>query len=167
VRAGLRQNRPKASNRVKGARKITARCRRPGSGFDSLGTVSEPRRVSTKVASQLAAMDVPSVVETQAAITAARQIMPICQLAAILRTPHTTLIAWQSGRRKPCAAVRYFVGMAIEKIVADQRRKEKRHREYIRRKATKETRGSANFKVATPPTDFAVQSDQPNPNNLT
>jgi hypothetical protein len=124
-------------------------------------------RVSSKVAAQLAALEVPSVAEIQAALAAARQVMPLCQIAALLHTPYPTLIAWRTGVRKPGAATRYFVGMALERIMADQRRREKRHREYIRRKATKGVRESANQKPSAAPADFAAQSDQPNPNNLT
>jgi hypothetical protein len=109
---------------------------------------SDSRPVSTKVAAQLAALDVPSVVETQATIAAAMQAIPLCELALLLHIPYQTLQGWRKGTRAPTTAARYYVGHAIRRLMAERRRKEKRHREYLRRKATIADGGSANHQFS-------------------
>jgi hypothetical protein len=92
------------------------------------------RKINSRAAAKLAALDVPSLAETQAAIRSARLLMPITEFAALIRCPLGTLYTWEKGERRPCATVRYFIGKTLERLLDDRQRAEKRHQQYLRRK---------------------------------
>lgn len=95
------------------------------------------RKFSTYEMAAIAAASVPSVAEVRAAIQHARQRYGLTygEIAAMICAPVNNVKAWSLGQKNPTGPTRHFLTLMLDGYAAEQRRAEKRNRQYLRRVA--------------------------------